>query len=95
MGCNCGKTGRTHSTRTYPYTKQGRSAQAERDAKTAKESTTTTTTTTTDKVPSKDGGTAQEFALVSPTGGTRTFGSRLEADAARVRAGYRGTVRRV
>lgn len=89
--CNCGKTGRTHSTRTYPYTKQGRSAQAERDAKTAKESTTTAT----DKVPSKDKGTAQEFALVSPTGGTRTFGSRLEADAARVRAGYRGTVRRV
>lgn len=37
-------------------------------------------------------GTTQSFSLVTPDGGRRSFGSRLEADAARVRAGYRGQV---
>lgn len=87
MGCNCGNRSRAHSPRTYPYTKQGRAAQAERDAKTAEEKSA--------EKDSKSTGTTQKFALVSPTGATQTFGSRLEADAARVRAGYRGTVRRV
>lgn len=91
MGCNCKGSNKTHSTRrTYPFTPQGRKAQAEKDARTAREaddskdSGTSGTTTTT-----------QEFALISPSGSMTTYGSRLEADAARVRAGYRGTVRRV
>lgn len=38
---------------------------------------------------------AGTFALVMPDGTSTSYGSRLEADAARVRAGYRGSVRAV
>ena len=37
--------------------------------------------------------TTQTFALDTPDGATQTFGSRLEAEAARVRAGRVGTIR--
>lgn len=39
----------------------------------------------------KDGGT-QQFQLRLPTGESKTYKSRLEAEAARVRAGNRGSI---
>lgn len=39
--------------------------------------------------------TTQEFSLVSRDGSVQKFGSRLEADAANVRAGYTGIVKPV
>ena len=44
--------------------------------------------------PKKASGTTQQFALERTDGKTQIFGSRLEAEAARVRAGG-GTVRRI
>lgn len=44
-----------------------------------------------------DGGrsTTQQFALVSRDGTTKTYGSRLEADAENARQGYTGIVKPV
>lgn len=39
--------------------------------------------------------TTQEFSLISPDGSSKTYGSRLEAEAAFVRSGRRGTVKPV
>ena len=39
--------------------------------------------------------TTQQFSLVSRDGTTKTFGSRLEADAENARAGYTGIVKPV
>jgi hypothetical protein len=40
-------------------------------------------------------GSTQQFALVKRDGSKEEFGSRLEADAANVRAGYTGVVKPV
>lgn len=92
MACNCGKNKAAHGKRRYPgFTPQGRKAQGEKDARTAQDASNGP-----DKAPSSDSLTAGGggYELVSKDGSVARFGSRLQADAARVRAGYRGTVRR-
>ena len=48
----------------------------------------------TEQKPKDEKGTTQNFSLVQRDGSQETFGSRLEAEAARVRRGYRGEIRR-
>lgn len=87
MGCNCGKAARSHQTRRYPFSPQGETArkdQAVRDARTAQE-----------KIPDTgDKDQTASYQLVDQSGHVESYGSLLEANAARVRAGYRGVVRR-
>jgi hypothetical protein len=47
---------------------------------------------TTPKTEEQSGKTQQSFRLELPTGQSLTYGSRLEAEAARVRSGGGGTV---
>ena len=79
MGCGCGK-------KTPVGVRKGAAVIASRKADEPKEAVSTR--------PKKASGTTQQFALERVDGRTQFFGSRLEAEAAKVRAGG-GTVRRV
>jgi hypothetical protein len=86
MGCNCNK-------------RRATAKAAANDAKTAQPPTRggnpgagTSGKAATSAARSGTGAT-QTFAYEPPTGRTQTYGSRLEAEAARVRAGYVGRVR--
>mgnify|MGYP000911934271 CR=1 FL=1 len=44
--------------------------------------------------PTETAAKTQSFSFIPPSGRTQVFGSRLEAEAARIRAGGAGTIRR-